>query len=423
MIKNQKGFHTTGLVLIIFIMAVIGFVGYKVQKSGKDNNNIFGSETLLSAKPQYVNTQLVTGYIKYDENKFKEISSFKFPKIKPLDQNSNIIIAQATLLNINESGLYLFDLLTNKTYKLTSGGGDPRIMSDHFMVYGFEDTSNNNHLIGAKILNLLTGETKIIYADIPQKVPGDLCCTVSPDGFRLAIIQKDKINIWDIRDQTTKTYPVSVNPIGEGFVNDEVVPYNVEMSYAKPQWLDNSDLIYADKPAVKHVDIDGATANPTVDTNIFKLDINSGVSSEIKTEKGGIYNIQVRSGDIYEDEVIREIKNYDIIDTIYKLNLDGKSKPVSLIDAGLASFDVSHDSKSVYLFSSFERTKVDLDSLDRRELNVIPDGVSEDVGILNQGWIDNDRMLLEISDRNSNHEYIAIYNARSDKIDQFTEVK
>jgi hypothetical protein len=167
-------------------------------------------------------------------------------------------------------------------------------------LYGFDTGSGANKQLGGKLLNLQTGKEQTVFTGAPENVPGTICCSVSPDGFKAAFVQKDKITVWDIRTQTSTDHPSTVNPIDPNFSRTAGNDYNTEISYAAPAWLDNDTLIYTDKPASSQVEA-GKPAQ-IIDNTLYKLTLSSDKSTPLKTDKGGIYNIYVAAGSVFVDQ-------------------------------------------------------------------------------------------------------------------------
>ena len=379
------------------------------------------SSVLTSAKQQYFLNDAVAGFINYKPEAFKAVTESKIPQIPTTDTGVNAAIVQASVVGFSDSGLYLYDIPANKTFRLTDGGGSPRIMSDHFLLYSFDSGSGANRRLGGKLLNLQTGQSQTVFADVPENVPGTVCCSVSPDGLKAAFVQKKKISVWDINSRKITDYTAVVDPIDPHFSRTSANDYNTESSYAAPVWLDNTAVVYTDKPAASLA----AAGQPkqTVDDSLYKLDITSGKSTQIVTSKSGIYNVYVSGTSIFLEEEL----------------LGQASTQISVITAGSAeSHDlgfnpgfalVSPSGNKVYMFSAhdsqFAYSSVTIDQNSSKPATFDPHITGVKVTqILPRGFIDNDRMILAELDTagTQDHEYIAIFNTASGKIEQYLKI-
>jgi hypothetical protein len=379
------------------------------------------SAVLTSAKKQYFLNDAVAGYISYKPEAFKEVTVSKLPQIPTADAGVNVVIVQANIVGFSDSGLYLYDLSTNKTYKLTDGGGSPRIMSDHYLLYAFDTGSGTTKRLGGKLLNLQTGQTQTVFSDTPENVPGTVCCSVSPDGLKAAFVQKNKISIWDINTQKSTDYTATVAPIDPNFSRTSANDYNVEGSYATPAWLDNTTLVYTDKVAASLV-----VANQpkqTVDDTLYKLDFTSGKSTEIKTDKSGIYNLYVNGSSIFLDEEPMG-QTYTQISVI-----PAGSEEIHPLGINPGFALISPDGNKVYLFATqdskfaYSTVTVNQDSSQPGTFDPHITGVTVSQ-ILPRGFIDKDRMILAELDTagTQDHEYIAVYNTATDKVEQYLKI-
>jgi len=411
-------------ILILAVGTAVYFVKYH-STSKNSSPNQTSNTTLASAKPQFSFGDSVAGYLTYDAGKFKELSTIGLPTVKSANPDVNTVIVSANVVSYGDSGLYLYDLKTNKAYKLTSGGGTPHIMSDHFVVYGFDEGSGVDKKLGARLLDLNTGENKIVFSATPEEVSDTICCSVSPDGYKLALPQKNKITVWDIRSNTTKDYPATLNPIGEGFSRTAANDYAVEMSYASPAWADNNTVIYADKPATKYVEAGGATTKPAVSSDLFQLDLTTGKSSQLTTDGSGIYDIYTREdgGLIFTNEVTVGAA----VNQFSEQSLDNKPEVLAVTTDSFTSLSPKGDKLYLFpvLFKSNGYTVIDTNTKDTSSFNPVPDGITQISQIIPKGWAGDDKIILQILDTatSTNHEYIAIYNTTTDKVEQYATIK
>jgi hypothetical protein len=419
--SRKKLYISIFLVLVLVAAAVVYFLVIKKSPAAPVAVQKKANSTLASAKKQYYLNDSVSGYINYKPDSFKEITDTRIPKIAVPDPNVNSIIVTANLVSFKDSGLYLYDIKANKTYKLTDGGGSPRIMSDHYLLYGFDTGSGSSKQLGGKLLDLQTGQTQTVFSGAPEDVPGTVCCSVSPDGFKAAFVQKDKISIWDIRTGKTTDVKATVAPIDPNFSRNSGNDYNTEISYATPQWLDNDNLIYTDKPAASLVEAN--KPKQILDNTLYELNINSATSSEIKTNKSGIYDIYIAAGSTFVNEVPVDSTQSQISLVL----LDGSAPKVIGANPGFAM--ISPSALSAYLFATLDSPNA-YNSADTQ--TAIPKYASFDPHIsgvkvsqiLPRGWIDGERMILAELDTagTQNHEYIAVYNVTTNKVEQSLQI-
>lgn len=411
--------------VVLFLLLGGGVAFYLISKTPPKNesSNKTGRQ-LASAKPQFASDDSVAGYVEYEASEFQEVKSLGVPTVKATSKDVNVIIVAANVVSYGESGLYLYDLKSNKNFKLTSGGGDPRIMSNHFVLYGFDEDTDGKKFLGAKLLDLNTGKDKVIFSAEPEQVSGTICCSVSPDGFKVAFAQKGKISIWDIRNDSFKDYTVTLNPIAEGF-SREGASYNVEMSYAAPAWVDNDSLIYADMPATKPVVVDGGTTKSPVNTNLYLLNLVSGAISELITGNSGIYDIFIRGGGNFVNELTVDTD----LNQLSKFNLSNEKEPEVIASTFDRFYILSPKGDKLYIFptlyKSDEYKLIDTNTKVSKAFNPLPTDIGNVSGIVPKGFAGEDRIILEIVDTagTTNHEYIAIYNTTSNSVEQYTKIE
>ena len=385
------------------------------------------SPVLASAKKQYYLNDAVAGFINYKPEVFKEVTVSKIPEIPSADTGVNAVIVQANIVGFSDSGLYLYDISANKTYRLTDGGGSPRIMSDHYLLYAFDTGSGADKRLGGKLLDLQTGQTQTVFSGAPENVPNTVCCSVSSDGLKAAFVQKNKISVWDINTRKSTDYTATVDPIDPYFSRTSANDYNTEDSYAAPQWLDNTTLVYTNKPAASLVEAN--KPKQIVDNTLSQLDISTGKSTSIKTDKGGIYDIYIAGGTIYFDQA--PLNDNTGVTQIYVVDQGGDGSAARPLGYNTGFLLVSPDGKKVYTFDTMDGpnayTELDPHANDPNKAPASFDphipGVSV-TQILPRGFIDNDRMLLaELGTAGTqSHEYIAIYNTKTAKVEQYLKI-
>lgn len=422
--KPPKSKKPLILILILVFLLAAGGAAYYFTKPSKDKTTTTSTtgtkKSVNAGKKQYAFGDSVAGYINYKPQAFKEITTAKIPTISQVSPDINSVIVEANITGFSGSGLFLYDLKTNKTYQLTDGGGAPRIMSDHYLLYGFDTGSGANKRLGGKLLDLQTGKTTTVFSDTPENTPGTNCCSVSPDGYKAAFVQKDKISVYDIRTDKTTPYTVKLTAIDPHFSRTASNDYNVEMSYATPQWLDNDTLIYSDNVAASEVT--AGQAKQTVQDNLFSLNLTDNKSTSIAIDKGGIYNLYTANGSIYLD-----IEPMGETSTNLVYIKDAESKPLTL-GPGLGFNIVSPDGARIYTFSPGANFVVyepatGTSPTDSAFNPTIPDAKINEV--LPRGWAGPDRMIVTELDTATaqTHEYIAVYNVTTNKLEQSVMVK
>lgn len=418
-------------VMVVLLLVVVAAYYFAFSSKNHDSVNTAATNqsntNLTGAKKQYFLNDTVAGYVNYKPSVFKEIQDTKLPTIPPADPSVNVIIVQANIVGFNDSGLYLYDIGANKTYQLTKGGGSPRIMSNHYLLYGFDTGSGANKRLGGKLLDLQTGKTQTIFSNAPEKVPGTVCCSVSPDGYKAAFVQKDKVSVWDIRTAKMTDYAATVNPIDPHFSRTATNDYNVEISYARPVWLDNDSIVYTDKPAA--TEVGGNQPKAIVDNTLYQLNTKTGKSTPIKTDASGIYDIYVVNDAIFINAVPTD-QDYAQISIISKGSDGYNIRPLGINNGHIM---ISPTGDRIYTFDSLDGPNAytymgtsDGDfsnSPNYGAFNPLIKGVAIS-GVLPQGWLDDSRMLLSETDTAGvqTHEYIAVYNVKTDKVEQYIQI-
>jgi hypothetical protein len=412
------------LLLIILLAAGGGYYyeKHKAKPAPAPAATNTAAVTLASAKPQYTQKDSVAGYLQYDASKFKEVTTLGLPPAKSTDPNVNVVIVQANVVSYADAGLYLYDLSTNKSYQLTTGGGSPRIMSDHFLLYGFDEQVDGKQTLGGKLLDLNTGVVKTIFSGLPADLPGNVCCSVSPDGYKAIFPQKDKIGIFDIRTNVVTNYNATVAPVAAGSVT---TTSPTEISYAAPVWVDNNSIIYADKPATTTLMVNGFATKPPADTNLFSLDLGAGKSTEIPTGSSGIYDIYSRGTDTFVNEYTTDTK----VNQFSKLATIATAKSDVLANTGNSFQLLSPKGDKLYLFPTLTKTGgytvIDTATKTGTAFNPVPADITSISQIIPKGWAGQDSIIIQILDTATatNHEYIGIYNTTSNKVEQYTKIK
>lgn len=423
--EPKKSKKKLWLVIAILLLASAATAAYFFMFKEKPAINTGAVEQKLNLKPaktQYSSSNSVSGYIEYEPSKFEEVKDLDFPKLEELDPEVNSIISYGGSLGWEGGGLYLYDLVNNSAFKLADSGGQPRIMSDHYLVYSVDEGSGKNKKLGAKLLNLKTGDTRMVFAEAPEDVSGNPCCTVSPDGFRLAYVKKDKITVWDIRDNSYTDYKVSASPIGEGF-SRERADYNVEMGYAQPKWADNNTLVFTDKPATKTV-MDGNSANKVVvDSDLFVLSLQDGKVREIPTEDSGIYDLFVTD----EWVVIHESFETQSASRLNRLGLNKLDEP-KFLAYPMGSVIQGPQKNKLYLFSSMHSSTaysvVDIETGENSRFNPSLSSLDIISQILPLGFADSKRMILDVRkvEGSPRVQYLTIYNLQTDTTEKSIQI-
>ena len=426
---------TIFLVLLLILATALGLAAYS-QRDDKNSQPVADDRVLNAAKPQYPSGDYVAGYLEYDPDVFEEIT----PQLKIQntikqefsEQDKNkVVVFPGNILGFEESGLYLYDLSNNKAMKLTDGGGSPRIMSDHFIIYGSSRQEGNSTIIGFELLDLQNGEKTTITNGDMFEFADSSCCSVSPDGFKLAIPRKDKIDVWDIRDSSIKTFPVTLSPLSKNFPTDKEfykgAPYFTEISYPTPTWLDNEIILFADgTPTSVRVDMDGTINKDPENNTIYALNINSGVPEKLENSEGRTYEIYTSNDGkmIFLEQA----------DSIIKIDLPGNIMSDITPSAGgdvwnmfslagnrLYTFPVIHGSDDYLSYDLSQEASMP------ERFNPLPSEINEAevTQIIPEAWLDEDLMLIKITETNSavNKEYEAIYSVTTNKVLQYIELK
>lgn len=447
--QNSPNIHTSApaetkgkrkkylIIFLILFLVVVAIVAVVVYSRRSDNlQPTTSTEALNAARPQYPSGDYVAGYLEYNSDAFEEI----IPKLKIQDtikqefdeqDRNKVVVFPGNILGFKESGLYLYDLSDNKVLKLTSGGGSPRIMSDHFIVYGSAQQQENSTLIGFELLNLKTGQNTTIVNGDMFEFADSACCGVSPNGFKLAIPREDKIDIWDIRDNSTETFSVRLSPLSENFPTGEEfykdTPYYTEIGYPTPTWLDNETLLFADgTPTSVRIDEDGAINHDPVNNTIYKLSVEDGVAAKLDGSEGKNYDIYARNDGktvflVQSDSIIEINLSENITSDITPETSDIVWNMFNLAGNRLYTFPVLHEPDAYLSYN------LNPGIFEPEHFNPLPEELKEiDVTqILPETWLDDNLMLIKITATNSaiNKEYEAIYDTATDRVLQYIEIE
>ncbi len=425
---TQKRPSSSSRKVLVFSIALILLLSiatalYYITGTKSADETAPTTTTLNQAKPQFYMDDNVAGYVTYNPEKFEEVES-KLPTIEKVDTDVNTIIFTGSSLGFEgDPGIYLYDLAANKTYRLLSQGGDPRIMSDHFLAYADQEGSGTDKKFTAKVLDLQTGESNTVFSGAREDVAGDFCCNVSPDGFLLLWTQTNKLSVWDIRTYTTKDFAVNVRTVGEGFTEAYGdTDYTTEMSYATPAWLDNDTVIFADKPATKYELRADEVHKPVIDTNLFSLDLATGTTRELPTGSGGIYSIYTRGDRLFMEEAVDTGAT-----TLFQVNLASQDAPEPLRDS-FNFFELpDFAGDKVFFFPTLHEASeyqvLDVATGTQSVFAPYPSSLSDSISqVIPQGFVAKDRIIVRImdTDNNPSREYIAVYNTTSNKVEQHT---
>jgi len=426
--RNENGFSAFEALLVLVIIGVIGFVGYKTWSRLKTTNS--SSHTILAkAKQQYSGKKFTAGYLKIAPSKFEEIGKLTEqvgPIKAALENNPNInsILFEGNELGFSDSALYLYDISNNKVHKIADGGSSAaRIMSDHYVVYGFSKQNSDGTQLSVIVLNLQTGEKKTIVEGDATQLTGNNCCAVSPDGLKLAIPQKGKILVWNAQNNTTIAVTADLDPFSEGFPTDKsffkVSPYFVEMGYPNLAWLNNTKIAYANHPP--HSMNSNGSTTPT-NNNLLILDTEHQDSKPFKNLNIGIANlIATNNGKrIFADNG----------PSIYQFDPETlDSKLLAYTNWGFNSY--SPDGSKFFNFQALHSigsdTGFSVNTPDNLfTINGVPDGVDEAQisQIIPESWISDNLLLIKIYANNpfQSYEWEGVYDSGANKVIQYVQV-
>lgn len=419
--KSNNGFSVLEAALILFVLAVL--VGSSVVAWDRFSGNMANAPS----KPQYANANLAVGYALVNASKFQRVDkSTKYTamlaSVYKTHDNVNTVIFEGNDAGFSDSGLYIYDLGANAIYKIASGGSDAaRIMSDHYVVYGFGEQHSDGTTNSIIVLNLQTGEKKTIVKGNAMQLTGNDCCAVSPDGLKLAIPEKDKVLVWDITDDSTRFIPANLNPFREGFPTDpaffKTAPYFEEISYPTLAWVDNTTVVYADHPPV----ITNADNTNTPSPNkLYLLNIDTQTSTPFQDVNEAFYGVTV----VNDGRTILA----DNLDNVYQF--DVATRTGNLIGAGgSAQWRMySADGSTVYAFTGgvgAENTfSFNIAAGKMNGLNLLLPEFGDISYARPESWIGDHLLLIKLADYNANpsHEWEVVYDTVADKVVQSVQV-
>lgn len=428
--SNQLGFSAVEALIVLIILGAIGLVGYKVWHKTFPSITSNNHSVLADAKTQYSGAQLTAGYLNFASSKFQLVSNLSpqvrvFKPVYNANPSINSVIFEGNLLGFGNSGLYLYDIAHNSAYKIADGGSSAaRIMSDHYVVYGYGQQNSSGTDNSIIVLNLQTGVKQTIVEGNAMQLTGNDCCAVSPDGLKLAIPEKDKVLIWNAQDGTTQTIKAQLDPFSIGFPTDksfyQKAPYFVEMNYPALAWLDNSTIVFANHPPTT-MNSNGNT-HPT-NNQLYLLNTSDQTSRPLQDVNDGLYNVDVANNGqtIFADNAT----------SIYKF--DPQTLTGKLLTSNGGAFNMySPDGSKVFVFQGLYTPGADV-SLDasnppaQSTLNVVPNVLDNPQisQVIPEAWISDHQMLIKITATKSaqNHEWEGVYDATANKVTQYVQVR
>ena len=426
--KIQTGFSTIEVFIILIVVVLIGVVGYKVWHktavTGSDHHTV-----LADAKPQYASTKLAAGYLSFNASKFQPASKLSqsnfFVPVYNADHNINSIVFEGNIFNYGNSGLYIYNIANNTVYKIANGGSSAaRIMSNHYVVYGFSKQNTDGTYHSIIVLNLQTGTKQTLVEGNATQLTGNSCCAVSPNGLQLAIPEKNQILIWNIQDNTMHSIPVQLDPFSANFPTSpsfyQKAPYYEEMNYPTLAWLNNTNIIYANHPPTSVIDSSGNVG--PINNQLYLLNTISQTSQPFQNIHDGIYDVYVadNGGTVFADSAT----------SIYQFN------PQTLTGAFLTSangtFDMySPDGNKVFIFQETYTPDGDIsvnvaNPSIQTQLNDVPASLSgyKISGVNPESWISDHQMLIKIyaSQSNQTIEWEGVYNTETNQVTQYAQV-
>lgn len=420
--KYTLGFSILEAIFILFVLIVlvgISFVVWDRFSSGAAN---------VPSKPQYANANLAVGYTLVNAKKLQKVDkSSKYTALLAATykayNNINTVIFEGNDFGFNDSGLFLYKLDDNSVYKIASGGSDAaRIMSDHYVVYGYSEQHSDGTTNSIIVLDLQTGEKRTIIQGSAAELTGNNCCAVSPDGLKLAIPEKNKILVWNITDGSTRSISANLNPFSEGFPTDPAffkkAPYFQEMSYPTLVWVNNTTLVYADHPPII---MNADNTNTPSPNKLYLLDTDSQVSTALQDVNDAFYNVTVTNN----GQTILA----DNLDDVYKFNVQ-THEGTPMAAGGSALWRMySADGSTVYAFTGgvgAENTfSFNLDTDKENGLNLLLPEFGDINYARPESWIGDHLLLIKLANNNANpsQEWEVVYDTAADKVVQSTQVQ
>lgn len=421
MSKNTRGFSALEAIIVLFVLtALVGitFIAW---------DRFSGSAANVPAKRQYANANLAVGYTLVNTSKFQRVDkSTKYTamlaSVYKTHDNVNTVLFEGNDAGFNDSSLYLYDLSANAIYKIASGGSDAaRIMSDHYVVYGFGEQHSDGTTNSVIVLNLQTGEKKTIVEGNAMQLTGNDCCAVSPDGLKLAIPEKNKVLVWNLADGSTRYIPATLNPFSEGFPTDpaffKAAPYFEEISYPNLAWVNNTSLVYVDHPPII---MNADNTNTPSPNRLYLLDTDSEVSTPFQDVNAAFYDVTVTNNG---QTIIA-----DNLDDVYKFDVQThEGTPVAA--GGSAQWRMySADGSTVYAFTggvgSENTFSFNVDTAEKNGLNLLLPEFGDVSYARPESWIGDHLLLVKLAAYNANpsQEWEVVYDTAADKVVQSVRV-
>ncbi len=419
--KHAHGFSALEAIFVLFVLIVLVAVGFVVW------DRLSNGTAKVPAKQQYANDNLTVGYTLVNATKLQRVEkSSKYTALLASTYKAynsiNTVIFEGNDFGLNDSGLFLYKLDDNSIYKIASGGSDDaRIMSDHFVVYGFAVQHSDGTTNSIIALDLQTGERRTIVQGSAAQLTGNNCCAVSPDGLKLAIPEKGQILVWNIIDGSTRTIAANVNPFSQGFPTGpeffKQAPYFQEMSYPKLVWADNTTLVYADHPPII---MNADNTNTPSSNKLYLLNTDSQVSTPLQDINAAFYDVTVTNNG--------QTLFADNLDDVYKFDLqtyEGK-----LVGAGgSAQWRMySADGSTVYAFTggvgSDNTFSFNIDTAEENGLDLLLPEFGEISYARPASWIGDHLLLIKLANYNANpvEEWEVVYDTAAGKVIQSVRV-
>lgn len=419
--KNTRGFSVLEAIIVLFVLTVLVGASFVMW------DRFAGSAANVPAKPQYANANLAVGYTLVNAKKLQRVEkSSKYTSLlaatyKAYD-NINTVLFEGNDFGFNDSGLFLYKLDDNSIYKIASGGSDAaRIMSDHYVVYGYAEQHSDGTTNSIIVLDLQTGEKRTIAQGSAAQLTGNDCCAVSPDGLKLAIPEKDKVLIWNVTDGSTRSIAANVNPFSEGFPTDPAffkkAPYFEEMSYPTLVWANNTTVVYADHPPIIMNADDTNTPSPN---KLYLLDTDTQVSTPLQDVNEAFYNVTVANNGqtVFADD----------LDNVYKFDLQTHAGTL-LAAGGSAQWRMySADGTTVYAFTggvgSENTFSVKFATGEQNGLDLLLPEFGDISYARPESWISDHLLLIKLANYNANpaREWEIVYDTATDKVVQSAQI-
>ena len=261
--RSAKRWVTLILILIVVSAGLYLYMNKKpAVKTASSKVNSFPHITLPNqpkqTNSQYSSQYFSTGYVQYDARKLKTISA-DVPKIEPIlpksaDASDKEVVFMADLSAVSTKRLIMYDVASGISYlvnedKSVGNYYNAHIMSNHYVVFAVLSQSDPvTNTTAIKSFDLDTGVTKTILSGKSSEIPIALCCSVSPDGLRMAIPATNTLLIYQAGEDKPTSFNVGLKvfPDTKGSAaNDDYAASQRNGNYPGLVWLDDNKVMFA----------------------------------------------------------------------------------------------------------------------------------------------------------------------------------